>query len=252
MIGVFDSGLGGVAVLSQIESRLPDHSFVYLADQLHAPYGDRPDVTGLTLAAIDLLIHRFEVETVVLACNTASAAALDVARELHPGVTFVGMEPAVKPAVALSSSGVIGIMATTGTTDAERLDNIIERHAGATSVIRQACPGLVEIVEGGLSEAASSLVENYVQPLINAGADVIVLACTHYTLLTDVIQRVAGPNVIIVDPAPAVATQVERVAGAVESAHQPTQFLTTGDPHRLHLQLKEMLGIDVRVATAVP
>lgn len=255
MIGVFDSGLGGLAVLAEIEERLPDHSFVYLADQHNSPYGDRNDVMSLTMAAIGLLVDRFDVDTIVLACNTASAAALDAARDLRPDITFVGMEPAVKPAAAISKTGIIGVMATTGTVTAQRLDNVINRHASSTKVIRQACPGLVEIVEDGLVEAAAPLVEEYVRPILAGGADVIVLGCTHYTFLTDIISRIAGPEVTIVDPAPAIATQVARVAPGLSEPAQPTQYLTTGDPHRLHLQLKEMLSVDapvLQVSTAGP
>lgn len=255
MIGIFDSGLGGLAVLAEIEQRLPDHSFVYLADQRNAPYGDRDDVAGLTMAAIDLLVDQFEVDTIVLACNTASAAALDMARDLRPGVTFVGMEPAVKPAAAISDAGIIGVMATTGTVHAERLDNVINQHARSTSVIRQSCPGLVEIVEDGLGEAAAPLIEEYVRPILAGGADVIVLGCTHYTFLTDIIARIAGPEITIVDPAPAVAAQVASVAPSHCEPAQPTQYLTTGDPHRLHLQLKEMLNVEApvfQVSTAGP
>lgn len=247
MIGVFDSGLGGLSVLSELERTLPDHSFVYLADQLHAPIGDRDDVPELTLRAIDLLANRFGVDTVVLACNTASAAALDLARKRRPGISFVGMEPAVKPAAARSHSGVVGLLATTGTVTSERLDSVVDRHGGSATILRQACPGLVEIVEDGLVDAADPLVAGYVRPLIDKGADTIVLGCTHYAFLVEAIRRAAGPDVTIIDPAPAVARQAARLAGEPTEVRQDTQYLTTGDPHRLHLQLKEMLGIDTPV-----
>lgn len=247
MIGVFDSGLGGLAVLSEVERALPDHSFVYLADQAHAPIGDRDDVPELTLAAVDLLVDRFGADTVVLACNTASAAALDLVRESRPDIAFVGMEPAIKPAAATSLSGIVGVLATTGTVTSDRLDSVVARHGGTATILRQACPGLVEIVEDGLIDAAAPLVEGYVRPLIDRGADTIVLGCTHYAFLASIIQQAAGPNVTIIDPAPAVARQTARVAPVPDETRQPTQYLTTGDPHRLHLQLKEMLGLDAAV-----
>jgi glutamate racemase len=237
-IGIFDSGVGGATVLRQIHDLLPDQALLYLADQARCPYGARPAAELRALAAANtrwLLAHGAEL--IVVACNTASAAALHWLRQAFPATPFVGMVPAVKPAVAQTRSGVVGVLATPATIEGELLDEVVMRWAGAAQVVRQACPGLVEQIEAGALEApaTAALLQRYLRPLLAAGADTIVLGCTHYPFLASQIQQIAGPQVTIVDAAPAVARQAARVlherglARSGDVRASGITYATTGD-----------------------
>jgi glutamate racemase len=238
MIGIFDSGVGGTTVLRQIHALLPHHDLLYLADQARCPYGARSVAELRALSAANtrwLLAHGAEL--IVVACNTASAAALVWLRLTFPGTPFVGMVPAVKPAAEQTRSGVVGVLATPATIEGELLDEVVMRWAGATQVVRQACPGLVEQIEAGALDApaTSALLGRYLRPLLAAGADTIVLGCTHYPFLSDQIRQIAGPHVAIIDAAPAVARQAARVlherglAGSNERHAGSIAYATTGD-----------------------
>jgi glutamate racemase len=241
MIGLFDSGVGGLAVLREVRTLMPEADLVYIADQAHAPYGERPleevraRAEKLTIALTDL-----GADTIVIACNTASAVALHHLRSLHPDITIVGMEPAVKPAAAGTASGVVGIMATPATFQTDVLASLVERFAEGVEVLPRACPGLAGAIEDGTAGLATVI--PHVEPLTHAGADTIVIGCTHYSFIAEFIAATAGPNITIIDPAPAVARQVERVASAGGSA--TTRFLTTGDPGRFAAQIERLLGVD--------
>ena len=234
MIGFFDSGLGGLSVLVPVRRLLPTADLVYLADRTNAPYGDRTlaEVRGLSEAATRLLLER-GCRQIVIPCNTASAAALGWLRSRHPGVPIVGMEPAVKPATAVSRSGIIGVLATTATFQGELFSSVVDRFATDCTVLPQACPGLADAVERGAitDRATESLVRRYVEPLLEKGADTLVLACTHYPFLSQVIRKVVGPRVAIVDPSASVARQVERVArtGGWSEGSAGLTFLVRGD-----------------------
>lgn len=215
MIGVFDSGIGGLSVLGEIRSVLPDADMLYVADRARAPYGNS------TLAEVEAMSHEIAAwlvdrgcETVVIACNTASAAALHSLRDRFPSVAIVGMEPAVKPAAENTMSGVIGVFATAATFQGELFDSVVERHGGNAEIIARACPQWVELIEAGTVEGASveDAVAAEVRPVVEARADVLVLGCTHFSFLYRQIQLAAGPGIIVIDPAPAVAAQVARVA----------------------------------------
>lgn len=233
MIGFFDSGLGGLSVLVPVRRRLPTTDLVYLADRANAPYGDRTltEVRTLAEAATQELLER-GCRQIVIPCNTASVAALGWLRSRHPAVPFVGMEPAVKPATAVSRSGIIAVLATTATFQGELFGAVVDRFAPDQTVLSQACPGLADLVErGAISDPATlGLVRRYVEPLLEKGADTLVLACTHYHFLRDVIREVAGPEVAIVDPSEPVGRQVERVArtgGWIEGSGR-LSFLVSG------------------------
>ncbi len=251
-IGVFDSGLGGLSVLAHLRRMLPDRPLIYLADQARAPYGDRPPKAVLGWSE-EITAHLLDEgsEAVVVACNTASSVALERLRARFAGATIVGMEPAVKPAVAASRTGTVGVLATTGTVEGTRLARLIGEHAGSVNVLTQACPGLVELVEDGLTARtqAASLVDSYVTPLINAGADTLVLGCTHYSFLVETVAAAAGPDVTIIDPAEAVARRTASVTKGDDArpgvtASSSVRFMTTGDPVRFRMQLRELLGED--------
>jgi glutamate racemase len=243
VIGMIDSGVGGLAVLREVRALLPNADLVYLADQARAPYGERSldEVREAAGAAASHLLS-LGADAVVVACNTASAAALGTLRADHPGVPFVGMEPAVKPAAAATSSNVVGVLATPVTFQAEVFEGLVGRFAEGIEVIPTPCPGWASLVEDDGVDAAPGVIARRIGPLLDAGADTLVLACTHYTFLSARIAAAAGPDVTIIDPAGAVARQVVRIAD--ETGGGTTTFLTTGDPARFAAQLERLLGID--------
>ena len=216
-VGVFDSGLGGLCVLREIRHRAPAERLLYLADHAHFPYGTRPLAEVRKFATqITRRLRAEGVKLITIACNTASAAALHQLREAFPYTPFVGMEPAVKPAVRSTGTGTVAVLATEATFQGELFSSLLERFARDTAVLTQACPGLVELVEKGerYSARAHALLLRYVQPLLERGVDTLVLGCTHYSFLKKQLQHVAGPGVTIIDPAPAVAEQIIRVLSA--------------------------------------
>lgn len=245
MIGLFDSGVGGLAVLREVRALLPSADLVYLADQGNAPYGIRTldEVRHFAELATQRLIA-LGAETVVVACNTASAAALARLRARFPEVQFVGMEPAVKPAVAATRSGVVAVLATPTTFSATVFDELVGRFSAGIEVIAHPCPGWAEAVEDGWPDAQAA-VTAHLAPLLDAGADTIVIACTHYSFLHDVIAA-AAPGATVIDPAHAVARQVARVGES--SGNASTTYLTTGDPVRFTGQVRRLLGQQVEVS----
>jgi glutamate racemase len=234
-IGVFDSGVGGLSVLKHIRAALPQRDLLYVADSGHVPYGDKtPDyIRERSLILTQFLVAQ-GAEAIVIACNTATAAAAAFLRERF-ALPIVAMDPAVKPAVAATKSGVVGVLATVGTLESARFAALLEQYAGDVDIVTQACPGLVEQVEAGELDtpATLALVERYVRPLIARGADTLVLGCTHYPFLKPLIASVAGAGVRLIDTGDAVARQVARrlaVGAAASSAHVPTaRFWSTGD-----------------------
>lgn len=239
-IGFFDSGIGGLSVYGEIRRLLPSQDVVYVADQGFGRYGER------SLAEVR---HRSELiagwligegaGAVVVACNSASAAALEYLRARWPAVSFIGMEPAVKSATEISSNGTIGVLATEATFQGELFASLVDRYAAGHEVITQACPGLAAAVEDD-APGLDDLIGRYVGNVVKRGADVVVLGCTHYSLIRDRIGALASPA-SVVDPAPAVARQVARVID--EEGTGAVSFLTTGDPARFGEQVSR-LGFD--------
>ena len=217
-IGVFDSGMGGLTVLSEIMDLLPGEHTLYYSDGAHCPYGPRSprEVTELTIAAVRFLLER-GAKLVVVACNTATAAAIDTLRATFPDLPFVGMEPAVKPAVLSTRTGVVGILATRGTFRGRLFNAAYRRFRDRATIIPCIGDGLVELVEEDREDTpqARELVERYVEPLLARGADRIVLGCTHYPFLAPRIREVIGDReVAVVNPAPAVARRVRDLLAA--------------------------------------
>lgn len=212
-IGIFDSGVGGLSVLREVVCQLPHEDIVYLADSAHVPYGSR-DIHEIR--AFSEVITSFLMEqgacVVIVACNTASAAALYHLRARFD-LPIVGMEPAVKPAAEQTGSQQVGVIATPTTFQGELFERLVERFAQDTTVHTQVCPGLVERVEAGLADdpETEALLRQYLDPMLRAGIDALVLGCTHYPFLRPAIERVVGPEVVVLDPAPAVARQAGRV-----------------------------------------
>lgn len=243
-VGIFDSGVGGLSVLAEFRELAPEHPVVYVADQVMAPYGERSldEVRARSVAISSYLVAR-GCPVVVVACNSASAAALHHLRDVFPETRFVGMEPAVKPAASLSERGVIGVLATDATFQGELYASVVDRHANGTTVVEQACPGLAGSIErlGPQAVETRKLVERYVAPLRDAGIDTVVLGCTHYPFVLAAIEEAVGPGVRVIDPAPAVARQVLRMLGDPNSG-ATTEFLTTGDRKVFADQIENLLG----------
>lgn len=213
MIGIFDSGSGGLSVLREIIRLLPEESYVYFADNAYCPYGEKtPEFIQERGRKITEYLLSRGAEIIVVACNTATAAAISVLRSEFP-VKFIGMEPAVKPAALSSKTGVIGVLATAGTLSGSKYlisKGIYEANVRIEEHVGQ---GFVELVERGVLDGpeAEATVRASLQPLLDAGADRIVLGCTHYPFLREVIQRLAGPDIQVIDPAPAVARHLLEV-----------------------------------------
>ncbi len=257
MIGVFDSGVGGLSVLREIWAQLPDEDTLYFADTAHCPYGSRSadEIRALSVRIADFLIRR-GAKVIVVACNTASAAALHHLRERF-AVPIVGMEPAVKPAAERTRAGKVGVIATEVTFQGELFARLLQRYANGVDVLTRACPGLVQQVEAGKLDDPETdrLLRLYLQPMVDAGIDSLVLGCTHYPFLRDAIARVVGPNVDILDPAPAVARQTARVLeqhGLRAQTHGPARrlFYTSGDLRAFEAIAGRLLGVPVRAAFA--
>ncbi len=244
-IGIFDSGVGGLSVLAEFRKLAPEHPVVYLADQAWAPYGERSliAVRDRSVAIARFLMQR-ECELIVVACNSASAAALHHLRRVFPSVRFVGMEPAVKPAASQSERGVIGVLATDATFQGELYASVVDQHANGTEVVEQACPGLAGAVErlGVDAEETTKLLTRYLGPLVDAGIDTLVLGCTHYPFLMSAIRRLVGDRIAVIDPAPAVAKQTARILDGFETGGT-TDFLTTDDAAIFERQIDRLLGV---------
>jgi glutamate racemase len=231
-IGVFDSGVGGISVLREVRRLLPGEDLVYVADSGHCPYG------GKSYAEIQVracAITRFLVgqgsKVVVVACNTATAAAIETLRATFGDVPIVGMEPAIKPAVAATRSGVVGVLATGATLGGERFAGLAQRFSDGVELLTQACPGLVERVEAGDLDGPQTLglLRLCVQPLLARGADTLVLGCTHYPFLRNALFELVGPEVVLIDTGEAVARQVARVVDAEVRDRPGDVRFVTGD-----------------------
>ncbi len=238
-IGVFDSGVGGLSVLREIRQALPDESLLYVADSGHVPYGEKsPEQIRERSRAIARFLVGQGAKALVVACNTATAAAVADLRELY-ALPIIGMEPAVKPAAQATRSGVVGVLATTGTLQSARFAALLDRFAGSVTVITQPCPGLVEYIEQGELESARmrTLLQRYTEPLLIAGCDTLILGCTHYPFIRPMLQSVLPPDVTLIDTGAAVARQLQqRLIGSAMTAAGPAQacrFWSSGDPQAL-------------------
>ena len=235
-IGVYDSGVGGVSVLRALRTVLPGESFIYVADSGLAPYGDRPPefLEARARAVADFLGGQ-RVKAMVLACNTVSVIAARTLRERH-AVPIVAMEPAIKPAVESTRSRVVLVLGTTTTIRSEPVARLCGQFGDRARIVLQACPGLVECVERSELDSAAlrALLAVYLRPGLEAGADTVVLGCTHYAFLTEAIRGIAGPGIEIVEPSAAIARQlVRRLADVSDPAvhdARATVFHTSGDP----------------------
>lgn len=258
-IGIFDSGIGGLSVLRHIRALLPQEQLLYLADQAHVPYGSR------SLAEIHRFsegITRFLLEQnaklIVVACNAASGAALTHLRQTFPHVPFVGMEPAVKPAAEHTRSGKVGVLATTSTFESQRYAALMSRFAQNVDVYEDPCRGLVSQIEAGQMDTpeTEALLRGVLEPMLAEGVDTVVLGCTHYPFVGSVIERIVGPAVTLIDPAPAVARQTGRLLHqhdllAPLDQRGSVRLFTTGDAAQLAELIPRLLGYPLPVESAV-
>jgi len=255
MIGIFDSGSGGLSVLREIVRLLPGESYVYYADNAYCPYGEKSaeEIQARARWITDTLLSE-GAEIIVVACNTATAAAIAYLRESYPALRFIGMEPAVKPAAIGTRSGVIGVLATAGTLQGSKYLNTKGKYQDNVEILEHVGQGFVELVEAGDLDSphAESVVRASVEPLLEAGADTLVLGCTHYPFLRPLIERIAGPKVRVIDPAPAVARRLVDVMRSegllreeafVKSAPR-VKLLSSGDPEALRRIYPLAIGPD--------
>lgn len=251
-IAVFDSGLGGLTVLRALRQQLPHEDFLYFADTRFLPYGDRPESflreRGVQIA--EALAGR-GAKALVIACNTATAVAAEAIRAAMP-IPVIALEPGVKPAAALSQRGVVGVLATTRTLRSERFQRLVGTHAKHLEVIAQPCPGLAEAIEAGgaESERVETLLDEFVAPLAAAGADVVVLGCTHYPWVESAIARRLPPGAILLDTGDAVARQLERIltaAGLLGGGHGHLRLATSGAPRQVQATVDRLWGEKITV-----
>src|SRR6266508_2858765 len=237
-IGVFDSGVGGLSVLRAIRAQMPEESVIYFGDQGHIPYGSRPmeQIRNFSKAITKFLLEH-DAKIIVVACNTASAAALKHLRETFPDVSFVGMEPAVKPAAEQTLTGKVGILATPATFQGALYASVVERFANGVELLQNTCPGLVQQIEQGnlKGEETRRILNGALLPMLEKNIDTVVLGCTHYPFVIPLIQQIVGDNVRVIDPAPAVAKQTGHLLDtkgirATSQSKGEVKFYTSGNP----------------------
>jgi glutamate racemase len=253
-IGVFDSGVGGLSVLRAIRQELPAEDLVYVADSAYAPYGDKPEavIEQRANAIVEFLVGQ-HVKAVVVACNTATGVSAETLRSQF-SLPIVAIEPALKPAVAQTTTGVVGVLATTRTLASQKFLRLMEAHGKGVEVLLQACPGLVQQVERGEFDSAATraLLDGYVRPLVARGADALVLGCTHYPFLRPLLAEVAGPAVSLIDPAIPVARELHRrldAAGLLAGGERlgTERFFTTGSVDSVTRVIGQLWPGNVRV-----
>jgi len=225
-IGIFDSGVGGLSVLREIRKQIPDHPIIYFGDQTHVPFGPRPlnEVYSLSQKITRFLLDS-GAKIIVVACNTASAAALFPLREEFPAIPFVGMEPAVKPAVEKTHTGNVGVLATPATFQGKLYSSVVERFAKNVQIYQNTCVGLVQEIEKGNFNGPETrrILEDALWPMMEQKIDSVVLGCTHYPFVIPLIQEIIGPDINVIDPAPAIARQTKRILEELKQDVSPEE-----------------------------
>jgi len=258
-IGVYDSGVGGLTVWRALRELLPQEDLLYFADQAKVPYGNRPleEVRALAEGVTRYLMEQ-GAKLIVIACNTASAASLKHLRALYPTFPFVGMEPAVKPAAEQTLSGKVGVLATPSTFQGELYASVVERFAHDVQLFQNTCPGLVQQIEKGYLDTSKThrILEEVLEPMLKEGVDTLVMGCTHFPFVIPLIKQIAGEDVRVIDPAPAVARQVKRVLEGRELLAKRQRagysvFLTSGDKRKLEALLPKLIGIEAEVGQLI-
>lgn len=258
-IGVFDSGVGGLSVLREIQALMPNENIIYFGDQGHVPYGPRPmeQIQDFSEGITRFLLAQ-KSKIIVVACNTASAAALTYLRQTFPDVQFVGMEPAVKPAAEKTQTGKVGVLATPATFQGALYASVVERFANGVELFQNTCNGLVQQIEMGDLDGVETrrILEDALHPMLEKNIDTVVLGCTHYPFVIPLIEKIVGEHVRVIDPAPAVAKQVKRLLETGGTLSQNEQggrlrFVTSGNEDSARTILHILLGIDAAVEVAI-
>lgn len=252
-VGIFDSGVGGLSVAREIRRALPSEHLLYVADTAYVPYGDRTDdeVRARTLA-IGGWIQGQGAKVLVVACNTASGAALEDLRA-QLGIPVIGLEPALKPAVRETRNGRVGVMATRGTLRSARFQRLVDNYADGVQVVRDPCPGLADLVESGLLAAPDlpEKLQGYVAPLRQEGVDTVVLGCTHYVFVREAIQAALGPGVRLLDSSEAIARRTRQILAQADALAPEgpgsLRFLTTAEPLKVVDVVHRLWGEPVTV-----
>ena len=265
-IGVFDSGIGGLSVLRALLSELPQEQFVYVADSGHAPYGERDDthVLARAQAIAGHLRNQRRAKAMVVACNTATAAAIRQLRARYPDLPIIGIEPALKPAAAQSSTGMVGVMATRGTLQSEKFRALLQTLHGKATFVLQPCDGLADAIENADATKAQALCERYTGAMGRFGTgagdiDTLVLGCTHYAFVSEQLARLTGAGIVQLEGGAPVARQTHRLLqdrtgpgmreGALRATVPHVAFFTTGNVVALNAAAKNLLGLDISAGT---
>lgn len=256
-IGIFDSGVGGLSVLRAIREQMPEESIIYFGDQGHVPYGSRAmeQIQNFSEGITNFLLEQ-KAKIIVVACNTASAAALKYLREKFPSVQFVGMEPAVKPAAEHTQNGKVGVLATPATFQGALYTSVVERFANGVELFQNTCNGLVQQIEQGNlnGEETRKILEDALLPMLEKNIDTMVLGCTHYPFVIPLIQQIVGDKVRVIDPAPAIAKQVGRLLEprgmrSNSKSSGSVKFYTSGDSEKFKTMLPVLLRVSGEVRT---
>lgn len=256
-VGVFDSGIGGLSVLRALRAEMPHQSFVYVADSGHAPYGERDaaHVIARSRALTRQLVQAHDIQTLVVACNTATAAAIHLLREEHPGLPIVGLEPALKPAAQASRTRRVGVLATRGTLQSTKFKALHQMLAGQADFVLQACDGLADAIERQDDTRITALAGRYVEALGACGQepeaiDTVVLGCTHYPLILPTLRALLGPGVTLLESGAPVARQTRRVLPeAAETGPSDLHCYTTGEAAELQAAVQRWLQVPVGAET---
>lgn len=249
-IGVFDSGVGGLSVLRAIRALMPSENVIFFGDQAHVPYGPREmsQIRDFSAGITRFLLDE-GAKLIVVACNTASAAALTYLRETFPQVKFVGMEPAVKPAAEATHTGVVGVLATPTTFQGALYASVVERFAGDVTLLTNTCDGLVQQIERGDLDGprTRAILESALGPMLEKNIDTVVLACTHFPFVIPLIEQIVGRNVRVIDPAPSVAKQAQRLLEAagtlnLSEGEGRVRLYTSGEAAKVESLLPKLLG----------
>ncbi len=258
-IGIFDSGVGGLSVLRAMRALMPAENMIYFGDQGHVPYGPRPmeEIQKFSEGITQFLLEK-NSKLIVVACNTASAAALTYLRGQFPDVSFVGMEPAVKPAAETTKTGKVGVLATPATFQGALYASVVERFGAGVELFQHTCPGLVRQIENGDldSNKTRMILENALEPMLEKNIDTVVLGCTHYPFVIPLIEQIVGDNIRVIDPAPSVSRQVKRLLDAGGMLNKMEQngdvrFFTSGDSASMKSLLPLFLGMDCQVESVI-
>ena len=258
-IGVFDSGVGGLSVLREIRRQMPGENVIYFGDQGHVPYGSRSmeQIQDYSEGITNFLL-RHNSKIIVVACNTASAAALTNLRTNFPDVKFVGMEPAVKPAAEKTQTGRVGVLATPATFQGALYASVVERFGVGVELFQHTCPGLVSQIEAGELDTLKtrSILEEALLPMLEKNIDTVVLGCTHYPFVIPLIEQIVGENVRVIDPAPSVAKQIWRLLDADEMLNPSKQggrieIFTSGEVEAITMLLPGFLNESAEVMNVI-